>query len=73
MSPAWVTQFKVEFSRDKKQWHSTAPIDGVRDPEMVQRIYLPAPDKAMNQGRPDPYEARYLRFKVSFFTCRKKL
>jgi hypothetical protein len=65
-NPAWVTKFSVEFSKDKVAWHSTNKVDGVHDPEMVQRIYLPPPpgtNKETGETPPDPFEARYLRFK----------
>ena len=67
MNPAWVTKLTVEFSRDKVSWHAAQTVDGLRDPEMVKRIYLPAPSPVnAATGAPnehDPYEARYVRFK----------
>jgi hypothetical protein len=62
MNPAWVTRYTVEFSRDKINWHVTDKVDGVRDPEMVTRVYLPPPQPGQN-GMNDPFEARYIRIK----------
>jgi hypothetical protein len=67
LNPAWVTRFTVEFSVDKETWRHPIPFfDGGRDPEAVQRIYLPPapkPDKDSGDVSVDPFEARYLRIK----------
>jgi len=67
MNPAWVTKLTVEFSKDKVSWHAAQTLDGLRDPEMVKRVYLPPPPPVNATtgapSQPDPYEARYVRFK----------
>ncbi len=62
LNPAWVTRFTVEFSKDKETWHNPIPFyDGGRDPEAVQRFYLPPVpkvDKDTGTVPVDPFEVR---------------
>lgn len=69
MTPGWVNKYTALFSRDGMDWHAeTEVIDGVQDPEMIRRVYLPSDTRGQEN---DPFEARYVRFKPVYEPSRE--